>query len=118
MAETLRTVEQLQHYFLGVHERALHHAPEVSEVLFRLAGPVVLYKDEGTDLECGTYAGSLANVLTVRLGGTKYVFSYNHERRTIDMKQNNTRGPVVASLDNSTTQASVTKTVRDLAKQQ
>jgi len=81
MAQVLDSVDRLQEYFLGVHERAVHHAPEVSEVLFRLAGPVVVYKDRDSVLQCGTYAGSLANVLTMEAGGRKFVFSYNHEEK-------------------------------------
>jgi len=115
MAQTLTTVDQLQEYARGVHERALHHAPTVSEVLFRLAGPVLVYKDTGSQLQCGTYAGSLANVLTMRLGGESYVLSYNHEERKIDVKERNRRGPVVAKLDNSTTPSQVASLIKRLA---
>lgn len=102
MSLTINSVDQLQQYLMGVSGRATHHAPNVTEVIFALAGAVVLFKDSNTQLEARTYRGTPANVLYLTINGIRYVFTYNHQQQSVDIRRNSVRGRVVGSFSNLT----------------
>ena len=103
MALRLNTVDRLQQYLLGVSERASHHAPNVEHVILTLAGAIVLYKDQRTNLEARTYQGSLTNVIYAIINGTRYVFTYEHQQQLVEIRHGSIRGTPVGSFTNTTT---------------
>lgn len=94
-------VEILKSYITGVMERADHHANEVEQIALALAGAVIWKKDDGRDIQVMQKDGDTKNVLWVWIGGERYSFSYNHSRKTIEMRKGNMRGPVLHSFSNS-----------------
>jgi hypothetical protein len=65
--------------------------------------PLCCFKDPDTEIRVMTREGSMANVLWVQIGGSRYAFAYDHAAKTIVMKDGGTRGAVLASFDNRTT---------------
>jgi len=49
----------------------------------------------------------MKNVLWVRINGTRYALSYNHDKGTIEVRRENTRGAVLASFTNADSHADV-----------
>ena|SRR5579885_2641334 len=96
-------VTDLQNYLLGVVNRADHHADNVRYVVLPLVGAMLLFKDVDRPIQVRTHAGSPANVLWVHIGGAQYVFSYDHEARSIVVKRGTVRGEVLERFTNSTT---------------
>lgn len=107
MPQPVTDVEQLREYIGGVMERAEHHADEVSDIALALVGAIVWKKDPGTPIEVRTYNGQMANVLTVVMSGTKYVFRYEHTNKTIELRVGALSGQLLASFSNTTTGAQV-----------
>jgi hypothetical protein len=105
MAVEINEVEQLQQYMRGVMERADHHAPEVANVFLAIVGAVVWCKT--APIQVRSRDGELKNVLWVDVGGRGIAFTYNHELRTIDVKDGSLKGPSLASFDNSSTNEEV-----------
>ncbi len=101
MPRPISDVERLREYITGVMERADHHADHVSEVALALVGAIVWRKDV-TDIKVFERQGKMANVLWVRIGGTRYAFSYNHQAGTIEMRSGSTQGTVLHSFNNQT----------------
>ena len=110
----VNSVEGLQTYLRGVIDRAGHHAPEVEEVIFTLAGAVVLFKDTNAPLEAFSRRGNIANVLWATINGQRYVFTYDHNNGQIVIKQGGTQGNVVGSFDNHTSARSVIRLFESL----
>jgi len=102
MARAITDIQVLRDYITGVMDRADHHADEVSEVALALVGAIVWRKDE-QDIRVMTREGTMANVLWVVIGGTRYAFSYNHGAGTIEMRAGSTQGAVLHSFSNETT---------------
>src|SRR5215216_5608681 len=107
MPVTVAEIETLRRYVGGVMQRAEHHANLVDEVVLALVGAVVWKKDADTPLEVRAQQGQMGNVLWMTISGTKYAFSYNHDAKTIEMRQGALTGAVVASFSNATTIAQV-----------
>ena len=102
LSQGIKTVEELQEYLIRISGRAAHHAQNVNQVILALAGAVVLFKDPGTYLEILTRHGNRKNVLFLTINGTRYVFSYNHQQQTVDIKKDSLQGTVVGSFTNDT----------------
>ena len=102
-------IDVLRDYLRGVMDRADHHAQNVNEVSLAVAGGVVWRKDDDP-LEVMTRKGEMKNVLWFKGNGKRYALSYNHDTGGIDLRQNTTQGPVVASFSNEITNAQVRTT--------
>ena len=100
-------IEVLREYLDGVMGRAGHHAKEVQAIALALAGAIVWKKDIGRDIEVMTQDGDTKNVLWVFIQGQRYAFSFNHQAKSIEMRKNTTRGPVLHSFSNKTPLSSV-----------
>jgi hypothetical protein len=100
-------IEILREYLNGVMGRADHHAKEVEAIALALAGAIVWKKDVGKDIEVMTQDGDTKNVLWVLIQGQRYAFSFNHQMRSIEMRRNTTRGPVLHSFSNKTSLSSL-----------
>lgn len=107
MARSVTDVSELQSYIRGVIERAEHHAGNVDEVALELAGAILWRKDDDEPISVMTYRGETANVLWVRIGGTRYAFSYNHQAGAIEMRQDSTQGNALHRFTNAMTLAEV-----------
>lgn len=105
--QVITTVDELQRYLGGVSERAEHHAGEVGEVVLAIAGAIVLFKDRGSELRVMAREGVAKNLMWVMIGGERYVFTYNHDNETVDVKEGTVRGAVIRSFDNRTPTADV-----------
>ena len=106
MPQQVTDIDVLRDYLRGVMDRADHHAQNVNEVSLAVAGGVVWRKDDDP-LEVMTREGEMKNVLWFKVNGTRYALSYNHDTGEIDLRQNTTQGPVVASFSNGITNADV-----------
>jgi hypothetical protein len=103
MAVAVSEVEQLREYVRGVLGAAQHHAGNVDEIILAIAGAIIARKDD-TPLQVRagrTQEMGRAITFTSNRGNT-YALSYNHTTKQIDMKQNNSHGPVIHSFDNAT----------------
>jgi len=101
MPRSIADIGVLQQYIRGVLERAEHHAANVDEVLFAVAGAVVWRKDD-EHLEVMLRDGDMKNVLWVHVDGTRYAIAYDHVTQAIQVRRGSTHGPVLASFTNAT----------------
>ena len=103
MALTVTEVEELRQYLQGVMARADHHAGDVKQISLALAGAILWRKndDEPIKVMVGR-TGETRNVLWVKIGATRYVFSYNHDAGTIEMREGSTQGATLHSFTNKT----------------
>jgi len=93
--------------------RAVHHAPQVKEVLLALAGAVVLFKDAESKIKVRTHSGKTANVLWVEIKQKEYALTYNHNDHSVDIKLG-LRGKTLASFDNKTSVQNILKIFENL----
>ena len=100
MAQKIEQITKLKEYIKGVLDRADHHAEKVNEVILTLIGAIIWKKDE-EPIEVLTQSGDMKNVLWVKINSTKYAFSYNHETKKIEMRENSIKGQVIKQFDNS-----------------
>jgi len=108
MAFSVKTLDDLQAYFRSVDKRAVHHAPGVNEVIFPLLGHIILYMDTSKNIEVFEN-GSMGNILWVHINGKRYAFRYDHRNQNIEIHEGNYKGPIVCTVDNTTS-------VQDLIK--
>lgn len=94
MSNQIKHVDELQQFVQGALERAEHHGRAAREVIYALVGAVVAHRDPDRPICVGR------SVAWVYIGGDRYVFSYNHERRGIDMRFGSTQGPTIFTFDN------------------
>ncbi len=100
MPQAVTNVDILQQYIRGVMERAEHHANNVDEICLAIAGAVVWRKDG--EIEVMAREGDMKNVLWFRANGPRYALSYNHDQHSIEVRERNTQGDVLASFTNAT----------------
>ena len=105
MPQTVSDIATLQQYLQDVVMRADHHANNVGEVAFTIAGAVA-WRTDG-DLIVRTYAGTMANVMRVRINGQQYTLAYNHKPGAIEVRQGKLNGPVLRSFTNANTSREV-----------
>jgi len=79
-------------------DRAEHHAGQVNEVCLAIAGAVIWRKDG--DIQVYEREGQMTNALWVHIGSHRYALSYNHDAGSIEVREENMRGNVLASFDN------------------
>lgn len=113
MAITATDVDVLHRYAEGVMGRADHHAGQVKGIALALLGGIIWRGEPGT-IEIKQYAGGLANVLWVTIGGRRYAFAYNHERREIEIRDRTQSGPALHSFSDDTPVADVESAFRTL----
>lgn len=107
MALTVTEIEELRAYLNGVMNRADHHAGAVNEIALALAGAILWRKNDEEPIKVMVRDGHTTNVLWVRIGSTRYAFSYNHDAGQIEMREGSTHGPTLHTFTNSTPLASV-----------
>jgi hypothetical protein len=113
MPITANDVEVLHQYAEGVMNRADHHAGQVKGIALALLGGII-WRGEPGSIEIKQYAGGLANVLWVTIGGRRYAFAYNHDTGEIEIRDRTQSGPAVHSYSNSTPAAEVESVFRAL----
>jgi hypothetical protein len=103
------SVEILKRYFSGVVERANHHAPNVSDIIYKLLGIIIIKMDQNTSIEVrrGADVDATGNILWVISNGTRYAFRYEHADGTIEIRRGSYSGPLVLKIDNSTPTSTV-----------
>ena len=101
MAVTLKDIDTLQEYILGVMNRAEHHAGAVKEIALALVGAIVWKKDVSS-IKVMEKDGETKNVLWVEINTKRYAFVYNHGSQKIDMRLGSIQGTVLHQFDNST----------------
>ncbi len=106
MPQQVTDIDMLRNYLRGVMDRADHHAQNVNEVSLAVAGGVVWRKDDNP-LKVMTREGEMKNVLWFRVNRKRYALSYNHDTGEIELRENTTQGPVVASFSNTMSNAQV-----------
>lgn len=113
MAITATDVEVLHRYAEGVMGRADHHAGQVKGIALALLGGII-WRGEPGSIEIKQYAGGLANVLWVSIGGRRYAFAYNHEQEVIEIRDRTQSGPALHGFNNQTPVADVEAIFRAL----
>jgi hypothetical protein len=101
MPQTVSDLATLQQYLDGVVGRANHHARNVDEVALTIAGAIA-WRTDG-DLIVRTYAGTMANVMRVRINGRQYTLAYNHTTGAIEVREGKLTGQVFRSFTNANT---------------
>ncbi len=114
MAVKVSEINSLRDYFFGVVKRSEHHAPNVSEVIYPLVGLVVLFKDDGSDIQVRGSEGATGNILWFTKNGNKYALRYEHADDTIEIRKNSFKGSVVAKVNNSTPTAELKEVFKKL----
>ena len=102
MALTVTEIEGLRAYINGVMERADHHAGAVKEIALALTGAILWRKEDDEPIRVMAHNGDTKNVLWVRIGGSRYAFSYNHSTAQIEMRKGSTQGATLHSFSNAT----------------
>jgi hypothetical protein len=97
----INAVQVLQAYVRSVIGKAEHHANDVEEIVLAVAG-AVLWRNDSDKLEVRSHKGEMANMLWIQVNGRRYAISYNHKAGSIDVKQENVLGKVLASFSNAT----------------
>ena len=113
MPQEVTEIDVLRDYLRGVLNRADHHAQNINEVSLSVAGGVVWRKDDDP-LEVMAREGEMKNVLWFKVNRKRYALSYNHNTGEIELRQNTTQGPVIASFSNAMTNAQVRTTFGEL----
>ena len=67
----------------------------------------IIWRGEPGSIEIKQYAGGLANVLWVTIGGRRYAFAYNHDTGEIEIRDRTQTGPAVHSFSNNTPNGSL-----------
>ena len=80
----------------------------------RIRAKINPQRGELGSIEIKQYAGGLANVLWVRIGGRRYAFAYNHNTGEIEIRDRTQSGPAVHSFSNNTPAAEVETVFRAL----
>jgi len=106
MAITANDVDILHRYAEGVMGRADHHAGQVKGIALALLGGII-WRGEPGSIEIKQYAGGLANVLWVTIGGRRYAFAYNHDTGEIEIRDRTQTGTALHSFSNATPVADV-----------
>ncbi|MGG5812478.1 hypothetical protein [Falsiroseomonas sp. CW058] len=113
MAITATDVDVLHRYADGVMNRADHHADQVKGIALTLLGAIIWRGDPGS-IEIKQYAGGLANVLWVSIGGRRYAFAYNHQTGKIEIRDRTQSGQAIHSFDDQTSVSKVEAVFRNL----
>ncbi len=103
MALTVESITELQTYFTGVVERADHHASNVSSIVYPLLGYIVLNLDSNTSIKVWGNTTGQGNIAWGMFNGNRITFRYDHENKVIELREGSHRGPILFSVDNSTT---------------
>jgi hypothetical protein len=90
----------LSTYVNGVIDRADHHASRVNAVVLALLGAVIWRKADGVSIEILKRGSTVGNVLWVEMAGSRYAFSYDHEREKIDLRKGSLQGETLSVFDN------------------
>ena len=107
MALTVTEIEELRAYLNGVMNRADHHAGEVNEIALALTGAILWRKNDDEPIKVMVREGKTTNVLWVRIGNNRYAFSYNHDKRQIEMRKDSIQGSILHTFTNATPLSSV-----------
>jgi Integron cassette protein VCH_CASS1 chain len=113
MKTKVNDVDTLQQYLTGVMQRTDHHARQVDEIVFALAGAIIWRKDS-SPIEVMTRQGDMKNILWVRINDKKYAFCYNHETCAIEMRGDKIKGEVIHSFLNTTSLSELINIFRNL----
>lgn len=101
MALTITTLTLLNQYINGVMERADHHGQNVNEIVLTLAGAVIWRATQ--DVEVRTYNDQTANILWLTVNVHRYAIAYNHQTLSIEIRDRNQNGAVLATFNNANT---------------
>ena len=101
MAVLADDITTLQEYAQGVMARSEHHANTVGSIALALMGAVIWRADPGT-IRIRKSGKGLANMLWMDISGRTYVLGYNHEQRTIEMRDRVQTGSVLYAFSNTT----------------
>ena len=107
MALTVTEIEELRAYINGVMARADHHAGNVKEIALTLTGAILWRKNDDEPIDVMAHNGETQTVLWVRIGKTRYAFSYNHTSGEIEMRSGGTQGPTIHTFSNTTPLSSI-----------
>lgn len=113
MAITASDIDVLHRYAEGVMGRADHHAGKVKGVALALLGGII-WRGEPGSIEIKQYAGDLANVLWVTVGGKRYAFAYNHKTESIEIRDRTQSGTALHSFNDQTAVADIETVFRGL----
>ncbi|WP_377806551.1 hypothetical protein ABNQ38_07750 (plasmid) [Azospirillum sp. A29] len=101
MSITANDVAILHRYAEGVMGRADHHAAQVKAIALALLGGII-WRGEPGSIDIKQYAGELANILWVTIGGNRYAFAYNHDTEEIEVRERTQSGKPLRSFTNMT----------------
>ena len=115
MARRLTTNNQIDVFINKVIGKANHHAPGVAQIILPLSQVVRARLNLAQDrVEVYERLGQMARTCWVTLGGNKYVFSYNHHDKKINLRDRSIQGPLIYQFDNQTTASDIRRVVGSL----
>ena len=115
MPKQVTDIDLLKEYISGVMGRADHHAKKVNEISLTLVGAIVWTKDKNP-IQVLAREGEMKNVLWVKINGKKYAFSYNHGTKSIDMREDTTKGNLIYSFSNTTPISEVRRVFKKVSR--
>lgn len=107
MALEVTAVEELRSYLNGVMNRADHHADNVNQIALALTGAILWRMNDAKPIQVMVKEGETTNVLWFHIGDKRYAFSYKHELRHIELRENSLKGPTLHTFTNATSLAEV-----------
>ena len=111
MARKLNSKQEIRDFVVKVTAEARHHASEVENIISDLEHEVLNKINLPTDtFTVYERNGQLARTCWVVFSGNRYAFSYNYEKKKIELREWSIQGDVRTAFDNSTP-ASLVKSV-------
>jgi hypothetical protein len=96
----IQNIDILREYLNGVLNRVDHHAHNVNEIALAIAGGIIWKTTD--NLKVFSREGEMKNVLWLQVDNRRLCFVYNHEEKSIQVKEGSTHGSIIESFDNST----------------
>ncbi len=102
MARRLHNETETDVFFVKVAIQANHHAAQILGGLVSIYEEMLKKIDFSKDtVEIFERRGNLARTTWIKFGELRFVFSYNYDLKTIELKKRSTRGEVIHSFSGS-----------------
>ena len=113
MPITANAVDVLHQYAEDLMSRADRPRGQAHRVMLALLGGLI-WRGEPGSIEIKQYAGGLANVISVAIGGKNYACGYNHQTGEIEIRDRTQGGAALYSFSKTTPVIDVEAVFRSL----
>jgi len=112
MEITVDSFYVLRNYLAQLFGKASQHTSDVSDIALSLIGGIIWRSTE--EVQFKQYTGEPLSILWMTVAAKKYCFAYNYDTHEIELREEDTKGKVLATFTNKTSITAVKKTFRKL----